>query len=400
LILDRDKLAKILGLLGSDKTGEIVSAAQAADALIRNANTSWAEVLNENAVAADARAMHGDNEARALFAENQARALRAENEKLRGTVMQLTVENDTLREQAASRLAHHILDGVKQSGQALLALAIAFDGIALRRRQFAARHRSRQSRTQRVVVHGLAAVGIALAMGSIAFLSLQDISMLGGQSVGSGTIAASGQQTPEVAAKLGGLPAEAEQRGSISGQPSSAAMATPESMAKPIPSDDALAPVEDMTTPPPAPGQTARAVEAPPPVTSPALAEEQAASPASSLTTSLSPMQSPPNQRLSAAEMAALVTRGDAFVGSGDIVSARLFYERAANGGNGGAALRLGTTFDPAFLSQARVRDIPDDPAKALSWYRRAADLGNPAAQEHLQNLEQHRVPTSGSPPH
>ena len=46
MTLDRDKLAKILGLLGSDKTGEVMSAAQAADALIRNAKTSWAEVLN------------------------------------------------------------------------------------------------------------------------------------------------------------------------------------------------------------------------------------------------------------------------------------------------------------------------------------------------------------------
>ena len=54
-MLDRDKLAKILGLLGSDKVGEIVSAAQAADALIRKANTSWAEVLNPSGVADDAR---------------------------------------------------------------------------------------------------------------------------------------------------------------------------------------------------------------------------------------------------------------------------------------------------------------------------------------------------------
>jgi hypothetical protein len=46
-MLDRDKLAKILGLLGSAESGEILSAGRAADALIRNANTSWAEVLNQ-----------------------------------------------------------------------------------------------------------------------------------------------------------------------------------------------------------------------------------------------------------------------------------------------------------------------------------------------------------------
>jgi TPR repeat protein len=89
------------------------------------------------------------------------------------------------------------------------------------------------------------------------------------------------------------------------------------------------------------------------------------------------------------------VTRGDDFLSAGDIASARRFYERAADGGDRGAALRLSATFDPAFLSWTGVGGIPDDPG-----YRRAADLGNPAAQEHLQNLEQQRVPEPGSPPH
>src|ERR1700730_4285085 len=190
-MLDRDKLAKILGLLGSDKAGEIVSTAQAADALIRHANTSWAEVLNQNAVADDARAERTDNEARALFAENDARALRAEKEKLREKVMLLLVENNTLREQAARRLAHCILDGVKQSGQAVFA---AFDGIAFLRRQLAARYRNSQSRTRRVVVHGLVATGIALPTGIVAFLSLQDVAMPGGPSVPSGTMASPGHE--------------------------------------------------------------------------------------------------------------------------------------------------------------------------------------------------------------
>jgi len=88
LTLDRDKLAKILGLLSSDKSGEIVSAAQTAVALIRNANTSWAEVLKQSAVVDDGRT---------LFAELR---LRAENEKLRETVMQPSAENQVLREQA------------------------------------------------------------------------------------------------------------------------------------------------------------------------------------------------------------------------------------------------------------------------------------------------------------
>ena len=58
MTLERDKLVKILGLLGSDKTGEILSAARAANALIRNANTGWAEVLKQNVIADDARGAH------------------------------------------------------------------------------------------------------------------------------------------------------------------------------------------------------------------------------------------------------------------------------------------------------------------------------------------------------
>jgi hypothetical protein len=100
------------------------------------------------------------------------------------------------------------------------------------------------------------------------------------------------------------------------------------------------------------------------------------------------PVQSPAGQHLSAAEIAALVTRGDAFLSAGDIASARLFYERAADAGESAAALRLGATFDPNFLDRAGVRGNPGDPAQAQSWYRRARDLGNAAAAERLKKLE------------
>jgi hypothetical protein len=315
LTLDRDKLAKILGLLGSDKLGEVMSAAQAADALIRDADTSWAEVLNQTAVADDARTVHTRNEVRALLAENA---------KLRAMVARLWVENGALREQASRRLAHRILDGVRQSGQALLARVIAFDGIAFLRRELTARHGDSESRAQSVVSYGLVAAGITLAMGIVAFLSLDDVARLGGPSVRSETMASSGQEAARAAAGSGRLPAEAERRGTISGQLSSAAMVTPETLPQPPRPEAVVAPVEDSATQPAipavvAPGQT-----------------EQA----------------------SAAEIAALVMRGDAFLSTGDIVSARLFYERAADGGDGNAALRLGATFDPGFLSWAGVRGL------------------------------------------
>src|SRR6516225_10169423 len=50
-------------------------------------------------------------------------------------------------------------------------------------------------------------------------------------------------------------------------------------------------------------------------------------------------------------EIAELVTRGGGFLSSGDIASAQLFYERAADAGNGSAVLQLGASCDPGFLT-------------------------------------------------
>ena len=54
-----------------------------------------------------------------------------------------------------------------------------------------------------------------------------------------------------------------------------------------------------------------------------------------------SPVESSDEPRFSAAEIAALLARGDALLSSGDITSARLFYQRAADAGAGLAAVRL-----------------------------------------------------------
>jgi hypothetical protein len=206
---------------------------------------------------------------------DEVRALLAENEKLRETAHQLLVEIDALQKRAARSLAHRILDGAKQCGQALLALAIASDGIEFLRHQLAARHRDTESRSRPVVVRSLVAAGMVLTLGILAFLSLQDVAMLGEPSVRAGTVASSGQEAPEAAARSGGLPTQAERHAIISGPPPIAAMATAEPILQPTPPDAALAPVEDLTTlrstlapATAAPGQTARAPEAPPSVAS------------------------------------------------------------------------------------------------------------------------------------
>jgi hypothetical protein len=85
----------------------------------------------------------------------------------------------------------------------------------------------------------------------------------------------------------------------------------------------------------------------------------------------------PPASPPMAAEIAELLARGDSFVVIGDIASARVFYERAVGAEDGQAALRMGTTFDPAFLRRAGLPRTFGDPAQARSWYRRAFDLDN-----------------------
>ncbi len=92
--------------------------------------------------------------------------------------------------------------------------------------------------------------------------------------------------------------------------------------------------------------------------------------------------------RLSAAELTALLTRGDVLFSTGDLAAARLFYERAADAGEAQAAVRLGETFDPIFLDHAHLRGVRGNVETALSWYRRARDLGAAEAEILLNSLQ------------
>ena len=140
---------------------------------------------------------------------------------------------------------------------------------------------------------------------------------------------------------------------------------------------------------------TPRPTTAPVAATSPPpAAQPPPAAPAQSVAPAAPPPapQSPAVAPLSSTEIAVLLSRGDDFLKAGDVASARLYYERAADAGNGSAALRLGATFDPAFLASARVRGTLGDPARAASWYARARDLGEAAAAQRLKGLD-HTTP-------
>jgi hypothetical protein len=121
-----------------------------------------------------------------------------------------------------------------------------------------------------------------------------------------------------------------------------------------------------LSAPPPPPAK----VESPPAIALPAI------------------VHPPAGPRLSPIEITTLLERGDTFFSAGDITSARLFYERAADGESGLAALRLGSTFDPVILRRAGVRGVSANPAQALSWYRRARELGVGEAERRMQALE------------
>jgi hypothetical protein len=127
------------------------------------------------------------------------------------------------------------------------------------------------------------------------------------------------------------------------------------------------------------PSGIARKIPAPP--EPPAPAATPAAAP---------PVEAPPpaQPRSSSLETAPLLERGDRLFGMGDVTSARLFYERAADAGDGQAALRLGETFDPHFLERAKLRSVQGDPAAAVFWYRRARELGVAEAEILLKGIQ------------
>ena len=89
-------------------------------------------------------------------------------------------------------------------------------------------------------------------------------------------------------------------------------------------------------------------------------------------------------QVLSVGQITELLTRGDTFLHAGDLTSARLFYERAADAGDREAAMRMGASFDPAFLDRVGLH-ARGDAAKALFWYRHALDLTAPKTDRQAQ---------------
>src|SRR5271169_3011533 len=86
-------------------------------------------------------------------------------------------------------------------------------------------------------------------------------------------------------------------------------------------------------------------------------------------------------------EVASLIKRGEDFIASGDVSSARLLLQRAAEAGAAQAALELGGTFDPNLVDKLGVKGLAADAAQAGLWYRRAEQFGSTEATRRLQQL-------------
>jgi hypothetical protein len=134
----------------------------------------------------------------------------------------------------------------------------------------------------------------------------------------------------------------------------------------------------------PAPATAAPAAAAPAPAPLSAISPVAVLPPAAPPPAAAAPQ---PVRQADPEEMANLMQRAKSFLTSGDLMSARLLLERAAEMQVADAALLLAQTYDPDVLGTADVRNTTPEPAKARAWYQKAAQLGSADAQRRLAQL-------------
>jgi hypothetical protein len=96
---------------------------------------------------------------------------------------------------------------------------------------------------------------------------------------------------------------------------------------------------------------------------------------------------SSPAVRLDRNDIAFFTARAQELITAGDLSSARLLLQRAADAGDARAALTLGSTYDPAALRKLGMRQAPADTTLARIWYEKARELGAPEAAGRLDRL-------------
>jgi TPR repeat protein len=99
------------------------------------------------------------------------------------------------------------------------------------------------------------------------------------------------------------------------------------------------------------------------------------------------PTAVPPPRRLDPDERRALLQRAQNLLAVGDVASARLLLERAADAQEAEAALLLARTYDTDAMGAPDARVVATDAAKARAWYRKAAEFGSLRAQQRLAQM-------------
>jgi len=123
------------------------------------------------------------------------------------------------------------------------------------------------------------------------------------------------------------------------------------------------------------------------PVATPVRVETVAVVPPSPVPDQAASAAAKPQRELDAEAIKLLLQQGEQFVASGDLVTARLVYRKAAEAGNAAAALALGATYDPVVLAKIGVRGMGADIEKARGWYEKAKEFGSPDAPRRLEML-------------
>jgi TPR repeat protein len=94
-----------------------------------------------------------------------------------------------------------------------------------------------------------------------------------------------------------------------------------------------------------------------------------------------------PIRALDADEVKLLMKQGEQFANLGDLATARLLFQRAAEAGDATAATALAATYDPTVLAKLDIIGIRADLEKARFWYQKAVSLGSSDAKRRLDLL-------------
>jgi hypothetical protein len=102
------------------------------------------------------------------------------------------------------------------------------------------------------------------------------------------------------------------------------------------------------------------------------------------------PPASKPVRALDPENVSLLIKEGEKHIATGDVVTARMIFQRAAEAGDATAALALAATYDPMMLAKLGVMGMGSDVEKARTWYQMAESFGSAEAKQRLQLLDRH----------